>query len=1762
MGLRKQILKQWVESGCDRQLFLSLMTTLPLRGSERWSEGVIEVDVQDVVQHGASVLGVRYEQAVYKQLEGRAWTVAALDARGNTTATRLTPERLRGLGSQPRPWVAAGDEAWCLIEHQWVSGVKWLAECLGDNDGAQSVENANGLGGALRPDILLVTPGEALIDAGTSKRLRMLGPLGEVVTASAEEVAGRFGVQIIDIKRTHERSVGKRHFIEIAYYAHAFNAYLTEHGLSDLFFVCCDGHGILPRLEPLPLVESSAHLRSLCVETEWDNAAFLLNRALKKVRDLWTGRPWDVNAVEVNIQPSCGRCGFFGDCMARLGASGEGSRSPGEKKTRGALDVRLMPYVSGSLAAQLRAHGLYTVGDVAKKLLHLDLGDTPTALHPERPVLALQAKAIVRGERMTAKQARMGEQHLSVSAPRDCTARLVVDAEADPTSDVVFSVGLHLKIGSGGVGLHAVEVGWWGFWRAWLMGDCDIKNISTDSALATLHPSVLAGRERGYFDLQIMRFGRALGALYTQARELPSAARMEISDKKTMSAQRLWLDARYTYTSDSNTWDSERTLARNTLLGLHHLVTVCDVLESLLWVPEDDEHEGDAAFHLMAGFYWSTEQRTQLQEMLERHLERLLIDDDMQAPLLDTLSLLAPSASAVQHPKQREKFFNLREFIETSWGVPHLINCTWHGMARSLDPQPFLSQGRFSAFWAPHFNYMNHMPWHSLIAEPDFDRKYLQRSEINEQLRFKLQSLHTIIDALFLDPALHHALISRASLTPSTAALRVAQQVPGHWHALARGWHLFASLSAATQRAAAEAARLTYPAKSIGKLVAAQAESLHLEGANIRLFLCGLSANIKLAPGDYALLVCEQDRDLPAEVLRHYEIQIIDMRWDHAQRRQEVLASSFRQQHPYLQAADAQGVLQLDGPCYVYLTAFDAWTERLGAALNRRGIAESWLGERIAFLWGLHTPSGLDEPPQSAPDCAEFYLFAPTALPPVSGVAGDGLLTTAYPQPDPSQVRCIEHALGQTLSCIQGPPGTGKSQTIAALIDAFVRRQRQQKRPTRILITAASYAALQVLLDKLTRHSDKHQKPTAAALLTKYFSRSAARAPAASAPGYPPPNDLVIGAKYVTLNNRKVGAKWLHQAKETDGDFILFATPHQLVSLRAQHEKNGQLLWLPQDFGFDLIVVDEASQMPTDQFLAVVALTKPIAARGALSVLDDQLQPTAVWPAQGVGDVAHVRADFSAGGVFTQIVLVGDHHQLPPVQSVKPPEKLRIFLDSVFRFYAEGHQITPMQLEINYRSHPDIVACTRLLNLYGHLEASPGWERKIMQEHPGLGWVNDVLNSDHAVGVLVHDQPYETAVSPLEAKLVVACVVGALGQWGAQNAEDERNFWRTGVGVVTPHNAQGRLIVRLLYEQLMANDSSYLSGEVLMGCLQETVYSVEKFQGSDRVLMLASIGVSSPEQLLMEEGFIYDLNRFNVLTSRARQKMILVCSRAFLEHVPGDRRLMSSAGRVREMALGFCAQSKYLDVAGEERAVEYRWHATHTREAPDAGSGSRSLPAVSKGSAFGGVWGNAPQTQNSSKGSAFGGVWGNAPQTQNSSKGSAFGGVWGNAPQTQNGSKGSTFGGSGQRPENINIETPAPATPKPRKQKASKKIEPEKIEPPSPEIILQDDEEPQPMRVMDASQIPNIQPKQPQPSPAHSAQAPSYLLMAHNALTRRHPARHILDAVSQVWTRRGGGNETGLAKEVGVLLGLVRLDAASEDYLVRCIRWVASQHQA
>jgi superfamily I DNA and/or RNA helicase len=106
----------------------------------------------------------------------------------------------------------------------------------------------------------------------------------------------------------------------------------------------------------------------------------------------------------------------------------------------------------------------------------------------------------------------------------------------------------------------------------------------------------------------------------------------------------------------------------------------------------------------------------------------------------------------------------------------------------------------------------------------------------------------------------------------------------------------------------------------------------------------------------------------------------------------------------------------------------------------------------------------------------------------------------------------------------------------------------------------------------------------------------------------------------------------------------------------------------------------------------------------------------------------------------------------------------------------------------------------------------------------------------------------------------------------------------------------------------------------------QTIYSVEKFQGSDRTFFLTSMGISSQDQLSAEEAFIYDMNRLNVLTSRAKQKMLLVCSQDYLDYIPHERELFGHAAKIRGYTLADCQNELSFDFEHEgTHALQLRW---------------------------------------------------------------------------------------------------------------------------------------------------------------------------------------------------------------------------------------------
>jgi len=391
-------------------------------------------------------------------------------------------------------------------------------------------------------------------------------------------------------------------------------------------------------------------------------------------------------------------------------------------------------------------------------------------------------------------------------------------------------------------------------------------------------------------------------------------------------------------------------------------------------------------------------------------------------------------------------------------------------------------------------------------------------------------------------------------------------------------------------------------------------------------------------------------------------------------------------------------------------------------------------------------------------------------------------------------------------------------------------------------------------------------------------------------------------------------------------DLLIFANAHSLYRL-LERDKQGKSICLQDDFAFDLIIVDEASQLPTDHILSSLV---HIRQHTISTMFDTDLTGLKEIPDLHTSKSMIITTDLDPHEL-TKLVVVGDNNQLPPVQPVEPPKKLKMVLGSLFNYYVEGHNLSSIQLTTNYRSNQDIVDYTNTLKIYEKLKAFElTADQTIEGEIPAnaSNIVREVMQSDRIVNAIIHDQKYDIAISQIEAQIVVEIIFRYYEMFNPQTEQDQLKFWEEGVGVVAPHNAQGRIIIRDLFERISSLNNNLLNPTKLMSSLKSTIYSVEKFQGSDRSLIVASVGISSIDQISAEEDFIYDLNRFNVLTSRAKAKIILVCSRNFLDYYPKDPQNVENAANIRHYAMEYCKNVIKIpyNFNSETSDLEYRWY--------------------------------------------------------------------------------------------------------------------------------------------------------------------------------------------------------------------------------------------
>lgn len=377
----------------------------------------------------------------------------------------------------------------------------------------------------------------------------------------------------------------------------------------------------------------------------------------------------------------------------------------------------------------------------------------------------------------------------------------------------------------------------------------------------------------------------------------------------------------------------------------------------------------------------------------------------------------------------------------------------------------------------------------------------------------------------------------------------------------------------------------------------------------------------------------------------------------------------------------------------------------------------------------------------------------------------------------------------------------------------------------------------------------------------------------------------------------------LRRLSADTGFTLVASTPHQVAKLVAAAQGNPRSETLRAEL-FDFVLVDEASQM----------------------------------------DVAHALMAFTGLAEGASVTVVGDDLQMPPIHPVPPPKGLEAMVGSIYGFY-RGHPrgaVDPVMLDVNYRSNEDIVGfvrsagyrqefrahfrCQRLdlcTPLPSGEDAPAGWPA-------GLEWSPEwarLLDSAEPLVAVVHGDDTASQRNEAEAHAVAALVAtlwGRLGglEHGPRELRDNggpmplRDFLSRGVGVVTPHRAQQAAVVDLLLRSLPPQDGH--------GLIFDAVDTVERFQGQERMVMIATLGHGDLDQIRLEEEFLYSLQRFNVIASRAQAKLVVLISRTLLDHIPGDSDMMRQSGMLKDFADGFLRQSRWTSLPGFSGSVEIR----------------------------------------------------------------------------------------------------------------------------------------------------------------------------------------------------------------------------------------------
>jgi hypothetical protein len=470
-----------------------------------------------------------------------------------------------------------------------------------------------------------------------------------------------------------------------------------------------------------------------------------------------------------------------------------------------------------------------------------------------------------------------------------------------------------------------------------------------------------------------------------------------------------------------------------------------------------------------------------------------------------------------------------------------------------------------------------------------------------------------------------------------------------------------------------------------------------------------------------------------------------------------------------------------------------------------------------------------------------------------------------------SQKEALNSSLSNSISLIWGPPGTGKSYVLSTIVPTCL----HEKSGIKILICAGTYNAIDNIFLPVAKTVKKDfPKGT---LLHRLCSSLRGTEPAI--------------CKELTIETNSIdGKEKLTQLKSSLRDNSISetvgATPEQIYKLLSINGK-------PMEELFDVIIIDEASQI----------------------------------------DVSHAILAISSIKKSGKLIISGDPLQLSPIHSAIPPEKIKNMVGSIFSYYQNRHKIKPTMLLTNYRSNKDIVSLTQ----------KAGYKSSLKSYQPNLSiklkpLTNNNKAEDYNSTLKLDQASIETILDPQKK---VCCFIYSDGKSKQQNkfetalisiltnhlnrnlnypGDTEETFWTKRIGIVTPYRAQQASIINNLITLSHAKKTSSL--------IRMAVDTVERFQGQQRDIILASYSVGNPDYINSEENFILNLNRFNVMISRAKAKVFVLLTQELLNHLSSNLSILEESGYIKQFAFLFCNKSIPMKFSFQQKNFfgEFRYH--------------------------------------------------------------------------------------------------------------------------------------------------------------------------------------------------------------------------------------------